>query len=156
MSRESIFAEVAQERARQDALFGGASHDDQHSVSHWIAILVRHLGLATDDGSPDGICLLNHQLAGYDPARYRRQLVRVAAVAIAALESYERRLAQITTPPDPLIEMAQQLANEWGETALAIHDPPPGLEYERYLPYVVLVSQASTKEKAVGVEVKPS
>lgn len=165
MTRESIFQEVAEERARQDALFGGASHDDAHTPSKWVAILCRHTGLAIDDGSPDGICLLNHQLAGYDPARYRRQLVRVAAVAIAALESYERKLAQIITPPDPLEQneaqsvtlrvMAQRLANQWGESVLVIRDPPPGMEYSRHLPYVVLVSQASAKERKVGLEVQP-
>jgi hypothetical protein len=165
MSRESIFREVAEERARQDTLFGGATHDDTHRPSDWVAILTRHVGLATDDGSPAGVCMLNHQVAGSDPARWRRQMIRVAAVAVAALESYERKLAAIMTPPDPLIEneapsvslrdMAQQLANEWGEPALAIHDPPPGLEYERHLPYAVLASLANAKELKVGVKVNP-
>ncbi len=156
MSRESIFVEVAAERARQDALFGGAEHDDQHSVTHWIAILCRHVGLATDDGSPDNVCLLDHQLAGHDPARYRRQLVRVAAVAIAALESYERKLEQIATPPDPLLVLAQRLASEHGEDVLIVRNPPR-LSYQECnpSPYVVLASVASAEEERVGTRVKP-
>lgn len=79
MSQESILDEVRQERALQDRLFGGADHDDRHMPNEWIAILTRHLGLAAGDA------------ADIDPARFRRQMVRIAALGVAAVEAMDRR-----------------------------------------------------------------
>lgn len=91
--RASILAEVSAERDRQDGMFGGAGHDDTHSATDWVSILVRHLGLAVDDGSPAGVCLMTDHCAGADPVRYRRQMVRVAAIAVAAVETFDRKAA---------------------------------------------------------------
>jgi hypothetical protein len=91
MSRETIFREIAQERERQDSLFGGMEHDSTHSATDWVAIIIRHLGLAVDDGSPADVCLMSDHCAGADPVRYRRQMVRVAAVAVAALEVFDHK-----------------------------------------------------------------
>jgi hypothetical protein len=77
-AQHRIVAEVIGERERQDAQWGGPEHDDRHLANDWVAIIVRHLGLAADDA------------AATDPERFRRQLVRVAAVAVAALESFDR------------------------------------------------------------------
>ncbi len=78
MSRDSIFSEITQERDAQDVLYGGAAHDDRHGPFTWIALLTRHLGLAVDDGGNDS------------QERFRRQMLRVAALAVAALESHDR------------------------------------------------------------------
>lgn len=93
-SRTLVMAEICAERARQDGLWGGAEHDDRHSLERWLVILVRHVGLACWDGSPDDVCHKSERTAKYDPARYRRELVEVAAVAVAALEAFDRRRAQ--------------------------------------------------------------
>ena len=79
MTREAILGQLSAERDAQDAKWGGPAHDDGHGPDAWVALLARHLGLAVNDGG-----------AGYDPARYRRQLVRVAATAVAALEAFDR------------------------------------------------------------------
>lgn len=79
MTREYILREVETERQCQDHLWGGPAHDDRHAPADWLSILVRHLGLAAGD------------CAEIDPGRYRKQLVRVAAVAVAAAEAFDRR-----------------------------------------------------------------
>lgn len=145
MSRDSIFVEVAAERARQDGLFGGPEHDDAHSATDWVAILVRHVGLAVDDGSPAGICLLDNPVAGHDPARYRRQMVRVAAVAIAALETFDRKAAAAEL--QPLAEMAQAMADRHHETAIVVPAGHPKSDYVERQPYVTLASHADAWER---------
>lgn len=92
--RAAVLAEVCAERARQDMLYGGAEHDDRHHLSDWLVILVRHCGLAAWDGSPDDVCHKTEATGKYDPVRYRKELVRVAAVAVAALEAFDRAAAR--------------------------------------------------------------
>lgn len=79
MTRERLFGEIATERLVQDSIYGGPEHDDAHTAEKWVALICRHAGLGIDDGA-----------ASLDPVRYRRQLVRVAALAVAALESLDR------------------------------------------------------------------
>ncbi len=74
----SLCYEIEQERYRQDKQWGGSNHDDKHGENDWLVILMRHLGLAANDEAEEV------------PERFRRQLVRVAAIALAALESYDR------------------------------------------------------------------
>lgn len=101
-ARAKILAEVSAERARQDDLWGGAAHDDQHSLADWLVILVRHVGLSAWDGSPEDACHKTEATGKYDPVRFRRELVRVAAVAVAALEAFDRRAQrqQVEGEPD--------------------------------------------------------
>jgi hypothetical protein len=74
--RKEIYSAIEEERQRQIALLKyDAAHDAKHSPNDWLAILSRALGLAGNDG---GI---------HEPTRYRRQLVRLAALAVAALEA---------------------------------------------------------------------
>jgi hypothetical protein len=80
MTTQSALAEVAAERAAQDAEWGGPTHDDRHLPWDWVALLTRHAGLAVTDGGGEA-----------DQVRFRRQMVRVAALAVAAVESIDRR-----------------------------------------------------------------
>lgn len=94
MTRQRIISEIVAERARQDELWGGAEHDSKHTLERWLVILMRHVGLCAWDGSPDDVCHRTEKTAKYDPKRYRRELVEVAAVAVAALEAFDRKAAQ--------------------------------------------------------------
>lgn len=78
----TLIQELCDERERQDAQWGGPIHDDQHSAAEWVALATRQLGLAVDDGTGQG------------QERFRRQMLRVAALCMAAIESYDR-----THPP---------------------------------------------------------
>lgn len=79
MTREAIFREITTERQCQDAIHGGPEHDDTLDPNDWIAIMARQLGLACNDGGK------------LQAERYRKQLVRLAATAIAAVEAQDRQ-----------------------------------------------------------------
>jgi len=70
--KEGILTEVAEERDRQDEKWGGPEHDDLHSVRDWIGYIRDHNKQALDVGE------------------FRQQMIRVAALAVAAVESYDR------------------------------------------------------------------
>ncbi len=73
-----IMIEVTNERMVQDQEWG-IKRDDSHSEWGWIALLTRHAGLAVNDGLEK------------DVGRFRKQMVRVAAIAIAAVEAFDRK-----------------------------------------------------------------
>ncbi|MEO0796640.1 MAG: hypothetical protein AAFX93_15835 [Verrucomicrobiota bacterium] len=81
MSEETldILNFVAEERARQDAKWGGPQHDDQHSTADFCRYISNYTGWAdqmADMGSP---------------LKARRRLIQVAALAVAGAESIERK-----------------------------------------------------------------
>lgn len=78
-----VLRDIAEERAQQDAKHGGPSHDDTHSDFEWDWIINRHL---------------ERVIAATTTGKRRQQLVRVAALAIAAIESYDRRLSPSSAP----------------------------------------------------------
>jgi hypothetical protein len=72
-----VLGEVLVERRAQDTEWG-QRHDDTHDARDWLTVLGKHTGRAA------GAALNND----WDP--YRRQLVIVAAVAVAAVEAFDR------------------------------------------------------------------
>lgn len=76
-----VLAEVAEERDRQDRKWGGPTHDDTHSPADFCRYIREHEVRA------------EQALAG-EPVRefdeYRRQMLRVAGLAVAALEQWDR------------------------------------------------------------------
>jgi hypothetical protein len=77
----AIHDEFRAERARQDEEWGGAAHDDRHSIETWIALLTERVGQA---------------FTGYqyrDRPAYRQRLIQTTALAIAAAESLDRQEA---------------------------------------------------------------
>lgn len=65
---------VYEERVRQDIKWGGVSHDDAHTYEEW-----RHL-------------IFNHnERDGSDDLTRRRLFIEVAALAVAAAQSYDRK-----------------------------------------------------------------
>lgn len=67
--------DIASERVKQDKKWGGPAHDDQHTRNDWLDIIDEHLVRAHD---------------GTDTI-WRKQMVRVAAIAIAAIDAEDRR-----------------------------------------------------------------
>jgi len=75
----NILEEITTERARQDGKWGGAQHDDQHSTTEFVGFIQDYAGWARrmdQMGSPD---------------KARRRLIQVAALAVAAVESIDRK-----------------------------------------------------------------
>jgi hypothetical protein len=87
-NRLEILAEVGVERYEQDVTHGGYPVDCLKTPSDWIALITRHAGLAADDGTASPT----------DLERYRRQMVRVAALAVAAVETLDRMTAAVAPP----------------------------------------------------------
>lgn len=73
--KQNIYDEIRDERDRQDREWGGSEHDDDHSFNDFIAYIVKHTGKAVAVSDND----------------QRRQMIRVAALAIAVVEKLDRQ-----------------------------------------------------------------
>lgn len=82
-----VYEDVRVERWAQDRKWGGPCHDDEHDPGDWQSYIKQHLQEA--DINPRS-CKANN------PTLYRRQMVRVAALAVAAIQSFDRRGSDIT------------------------------------------------------------
>jgi hypothetical protein len=84
----SLWNEILDERYRQDFEHGGPEHDDTLTIPEWTSILAQFAGQAyacDRIGRPD-LC--------------RARLVQVAAVAVAAIQSWDR----LHSPPEAAFE----------------------------------------------------
>lgn len=66
-----VLAEVVAERDRQDAKWGGPEHDDTHHAFEFFGFISERCALSS--------------------LHVRRRLVEIAALAVAALESHDRK-----------------------------------------------------------------
>lgn len=73
-----VLSEVASERARQDAKWGGSKHDDLFSVFDFVQWIEDYAGW----------CRMMALMNSDDKAR--RRMVQVAALAVAAVERMDR------------------------------------------------------------------
>ena len=73
-----ICHEIKLERWRQIEEFGGPVHDDLHSDREWCGLIQRHNRRAVDGKTRDD---------------FRTQMIRVAALAVAAIEAFDRKKA---------------------------------------------------------------
>jgi len=81
---DEIFEDIKRERKAQDAKWG----EQNHKPIEWVAILTEEVGEVSKEA------LENHfkgQYRGvFQFANYRKELIQVAAVAVAMIESLER------------------------------------------------------------------
>ena len=77
-SLTQVLADMVRERERQDQKYGVQEHSDRS----WLAILVEELGEAAAE------VITN---PGYSERRLKWELIQVAAVAVAWIESIDRR-----------------------------------------------------------------
>lgn len=80
----SIYNEITEERRRQDEKWGGPEHDDGHSLEMWVFFITKH--------AMRGILEWNTHESG--ARAFRRQMIRVAALAVAAAEVVDRALVR--------------------------------------------------------------
>lgn len=73
----NVLEAVAAERRRQDKIWGGPDHDDRHTSHHWAAFRGKfeNKQRRLDD----------------EPALQRAELVKLAALCVAQIESIERK-----------------------------------------------------------------
>lgn len=83
-----VLDDVCDERLRQDAIWGGDAHDDTHDIEDFMLFIVRQRKKAASDIA--GAQTLEDELA-----RYRQRFVKIAALAVAAMASIDRRVAAL-------------------------------------------------------------
>lgn len=76
---DCILLDVIDELTEQIKKWGIQNHDPQM----WMNILMEEVGEASQ-------AMMEHHFRKENPERYREELVQVAAVAIAAIENYDR------------------------------------------------------------------
>lgn len=79
LNLQTVYDEIRAERARQDVKWGGPEHDDEHTTGVWIGDVRRYADKAEDAES------------GGDYAKWRRRMVQIAALTVAAVESHDRQ-----------------------------------------------------------------
>lgn len=97
---QAVLAEVAAERARQDAKWGEQNHPDG-TGEEWMA-MARKARAVCDRAAASGAVTWMHILqeealesfAEADPAKLRAELIQVAAVAVSWAQAIDRRLAR--------------------------------------------------------------
>jgi len=85
-----VVQDVLAERAAQDRQWGGPAHDDTHAPDEWLQFIEKQIERASDQigGTDDGL----------GDTRYREALIKVAALAIAAVESLDRHHGDVLSP----------------------------------------------------------
>lgn len=82
--RLSVIDEVREERARQDEMWGGPDHDDQHSLQDWCGFIEERL--------------YEIRRSGHAAVR-RRKMLACAALAVACIEAVDRNTARLEPKP---------------------------------------------------------
>jgi len=72
-----VIAEVIQERKNQDRQWGGPAHDDAHAEYDWVCYIDRQAGLIHSERD--------------SASSVRSRFIKIAALAVAAVESIDRR-----------------------------------------------------------------
>jgi hypothetical protein len=98
-----IYSEIADERQRQDAMWGPQNHLDGtggREREHLASMARHYCNTNFKQGSGTWRDILNEEtceaFAESDPLKLRRELVQVAAVCVAWLEAIDRRLVNGT------------------------------------------------------------
>ena len=96
---EEVLEDVGTERMRQDEKWGGPEHDDQHTTAEFVQWIEDYAGWARMMAS----------MGSYEKAR--RRLIQIAALAVAAVESIDRK---IPLPAEPNAEEASSTEGREG------------------------------------------
>lgn len=84
MDRQAILKEISDERDYQESRWGHEADDTKNEPNDWVAYIAHHSSRWFDGGfSPyDGETIAN----------FRKQMVKTAALAVAAIESLDRQV----------------------------------------------------------------
>ena len=78
-----ILGEVEGRRAVQDTKWGGPEHDDRHAPMLWVRLIKKFADRAEQRR--------RHPCDGFDANQYESNLLDVAALAVAAIQSSRRK-----------------------------------------------------------------
>jgi len=77
-----VYNAIRNERIQQDQQWGGPDHDDTHELEDWCMFIEYQLERCNGVGGPE----------------YRERMVKVAALAVAAIEAWDRNYANVDQP----------------------------------------------------------
>ena len=78
-----VIVDIINERARQDSKWGGQPSDDKHTPEKWVSLICDYAGWSR----------VLSGMGNYD--KYRKRMVQVAALAVAAVQSLDRHLSNL-------------------------------------------------------------
>lgn len=81
--KTEIAQAILNERSRQDSIWGGASHDDEHDADEWEGFIRQYTKKATEKDEEGRV----------DVDQFIHRMEQAAALAVAAIESAERAKA---------------------------------------------------------------
>lgn len=114
-STTAALAAIHAERRRQDELHGGPKHDDKHTPFDWELMVRKRLERA------------EHARGTTSPDGWRAEMVTIAALAVAGIESLDRRMGMLAEQPD-MVVLEIALCPDCGEyEALTTPDYEGGL-----------------------------
>lgn len=88
-SEWAFIEQILEERDRQDDQWGGPKHDDKHTYVDWIRFIHHQIGsLIQQPGSAGQLQRMMRKDANFEA--FERRMVKVAALALAAVESQRR------------------------------------------------------------------
>jgi|SRR3954470_12278601 len=103
-----IQEEIKSARLAQDKEWGGAEHDDVHEPEKWCAFIRHQLRLA----DRAACSVATDEITGGEEQAlidgYRERLIKIAAVAIAAIESVDRVMKKRAGSSHKEAELAQR------------------------------------------------
>jgi hypothetical protein len=77
--QEAVLNEIRAERQYQDSIWGGPEHDDTNTERNWADYIVEYLSGLSPRTQHKG---------------FRERMVKVAALAVAAIESHDRAIGR--------------------------------------------------------------
>lgn len=83
-----VHRELAVERLNQFAQWGGKYHDDEHESYDWVEFIAKQKSKLATAAQYSGKSAERRRLANIE---YRARLVKIGALAIAAIESFDRK-----------------------------------------------------------------
>lgn len=89
-SRVDIFLDIDVERDRQDAKHGYQKEHGRHLNEWWLPILTEEVGEASEE-------MLNVHFHGESEINLRKELLHVAATAVAWIEAIDKRSSNENT-----------------------------------------------------------
>jgi len=92
--------DILMERLRQNTIWGGPDHDDNHTFSDWLGFIESYT------------IKCRRAVRDHHPGKIRQRFVQIAALAHAGIESLDRKTQNIYMEPEGMEMMANHLASQ--------------------------------------------
>lgn len=96
MSQKKVLDDVVEERTRQTLQWGGPSHDDTHDAYDWLSYMGHQADKISEVMTANGYYNFTRTRKRKTPSPevLREHFIKIAALAVAAVESLDRKNAK--------------------------------------------------------------